>query len=39
MNIKGLEITKELAIDDITKESKETSNSIITITFIESGEF
>lgn len=39
MNLKGLEITKELVIDDITKESKETSNSIITITFVESGEF
>lgn len=38
VSYKGISFTKELIVDDISKESRETANSIITVTFVESGE-
>lgn len=38
MNIKGLLIEKTFVLDEIVKESRETSNSVLRVTFVESGE-
>lgn len=35
---KGITFTKEMVMDELVKETKETANSIITVTFLESGE-
>lgn len=34
----GLEITKTLILDEIVKESKETANTVLKVSFVESGE-
>ncbi len=38
MNLSGVAFTKELVVDDITKESKETGKSVLRVTMLESEE-
>lgn len=39
INLNGIEFEKSLILDEITKQSKDSANTVLTVTFVESGEF